>query len=254
MVQLFRDGRSYAHAFMNWQTKEQLNVEFMLNARAQIIDSRTVEAGGRRFTGQNMVIGTGAHVKVPQIPGLEMHGVYDFATLIEDLDYEPGKCVVIGGGKTAVEYGSFFNATGCETTIVTRSGIMQTPSLHHVDDDVRDYVTEGMRKRGITILEGAEPVEVRGSGTVSDVVVRLRSGETVTLGTESRDTRTGYRDELAGLKGRHRVWVVFSHRHKDEESLVRAYAEGMGRSVEVVKEPGAAAYLFDFSATTEPPR
>jgi 2-oxopropyl-CoM reductase (carboxylating) len=119
MVQLFRDGRSYAHAFMNWQTKEQLNVEFMLNARAQIIDSRTVEAGGRRFTGQNMVIGTGAHVKVPQIPGLEMHGVYDFATLIEDLDYEPGKCVVIGGGKTAVEYGSFFNATGCETTIVT---------------------------------------------------------------------------------------------------------------------------------------
>ena len=35
-----------------------------------------------------------------------MHGVYDFATLIEDLDYEPGKCVVIGGGKTAVEYGA----------------------------------------------------------------------------------------------------------------------------------------------------
>src|SRR5207302_9857824 len=52
MVQLFRDGRSYAHAFMNWQTKEQLNVEFMLNARARIIDSRTVEAGGRRFPGQ----------------------------------------------------------------------------------------------------------------------------------------------------------------------------------------------------------
>ena len=127
-----------------------LPFEFMLNARARIIDSRTVEAGGKRFTGQNMVIGTGAHVKAPQIPGLKMHGVYDFATLIENLDYEPGKCVVIGGGKTAVEYGSFFNATGCETTIVTRSGIMQTPSLHHVDDDVWDYVTEGMRKRGIT--------------------------------------------------------------------------------------------------------
>jgi hypothetical protein len=78
--------------------------------------------------------------------------------------------------------------------------------------------------------------------------------DAVTLGTEFRDSRTSYRDELAGLKGQRRVWVVFSHRHKDEESFVRAYAEGMGRCEEVVKEPGAAAYLFDFSATTEPPR
>lgn len=78
--------------------------------------------------------------------------------------------------------------------------------------------------------------------------------EAVTLGTESRGTRTGYRDELATLKGHRRVWVVFSHRHRDEESLIRAYAEGMGRGELVAKEAGAAAYLFDFCATTEPPR
>jgi hypothetical protein len=77
--------------------------------------------------------------------------------------------------------------------------------------------------------------------------------DAVTLGTEFRDNRTGYLDELARLKGHRRVWVIFSHRHRDEESLVRAYAEGMGRSVEVIKESGAAAYLFDFCATTEPP-
>jgi hypothetical protein len=76
----------------------------------------------------------------------------------------------------------------------------------------------------------------------------------VTLGTEFRDSRTGYRDELAALKGHHRVWVVFSHRHRDEESLVRAYAEGMGRCEQVVREAGATAFLFDFCATTEPPR
>jgi dihydrolipoamide dehydrogenase len=242
MVQLFRDGRSYAHAFMNWQTKEQLNVEFMLNARARIIDSRTVEAGGRRFTGQNMVIGTGAHVKVPQIPGLKIHGVYDFATLIEDLDYEPRKCVVIGGGKTAVEYGSFFNATGCETTIVTRSGIMQTPSLHHVDDDVRDYVTEGMRKRGITILEGAEPVEVRGSGTVSEVVVRLRSGETVTLGTDFVFVGTGEApntgwvlDALPGLKSDDAGAIIVDRRMLTSMPNVYAIGDAIGAPMEMFK-------------------
>lgn len=78
--------------------------------------------------------------------------------------------------------------------------------------------------------------------------------EAVTLGGESRDSRIGYRDELAKLKGHRRVWVVFSHRHKHEESLVRAYAEGMGRCDHAVKDAGAAAYLFDFCATTEPPR
>jgi hypothetical protein len=74
--------------------------------------------------------------------------------------------------------------------------------------------------------------------------------ESVTLGTEARDDRTLYRDEIAAFKGQPRVWVVFSHRHKDEESLVRAYAESFGKCVRVVKQPGAAAYLFDFSGTT----
>ena len=59
--------------------------------------------------------------------------------------------------------------------------------------------------------------------------------------------------ELAAFKGQSRVWVVFSHRHKDEESVVRAYAEGMGRSMRVVKYPGAVAYLFDFTGTTVAP-
>lgn len=74
--------------------------------------------------------------------------------------------------------------------------------------------------------------------------------EAVTLGTEASDDRLIYRDEMAAYRGQSRVWVVFSHRHKDEESLVRAYAESHGKCVKVVRQPGAAAYLFDFSGTT----
>lgn len=77
--------------------------------------------------------------------------------------------------------------------------------------------------------------------------------DAVTLGVVGRGDRTAYRDDLATLKGQPRVWVVFSHRHKDEESLVRAYAEGLGRCVQEVKEPGAAAYLFDFTGATVAP-
>ena len=46
---------------------------------------------------------------------------------------------------------------------------------------------------------------------------------------------------------RRRVWLVFSHRHQNEELVIRVYAEGMGRCVREVTGVGAAAYLFDFS-------
>jgi Dolichyl-phosphate-mannose-protein mannosyltransferase len=71
----------------------------------------------------------------------------------------------------------------------------------------------------------------------------------VVLGTEYREGRIGYRDELRRLAGHARVWIVFSHRHRDEESLVRAYAEGLGRCEREVRQPGATAFLFDFRDT-----
>ena len=72
--------------------------------------------------------------------------------------------------------------------------------------------------------------------------------DVVCLGTEARTTATAYRDELARLAGSPRVWLIFSHRHKHEESLIRAYAEGLGRCDRTLTAPGAAAYRFDFSA------
>jgi hypothetical protein len=69
----------------------------------------------------------------------------------------------------------------------------------------------------------------------------------VVKGTEYRGNRTGYRDELRNLAGEPRVWVIFSHRHQAEESLLRAYAEGLGECRQEIHQPGATAFLFDFS-------
>jgi dihydrolipoamide dehydrogenase len=181
MVKLFLAGRGSLHAFMNWQTKEQLEVEYVLNARATIVDNTTVTAAGRTFRARNLVLGMGARPVQPDIPGLELRGVHDFVSVVEELDYEPTRCVVIGGSKTAMEYGCFFQATGCDTTIVSRSPLMRTKSLHHVDEDLRQYVVGGMRKRGMEILEEAHPVSVNGDGSVEGVTVRLASGEEVDL-------------------------------------------------------------------------
>ena len=89
-------------------------MELLLNASAVVIDAHTVEVAGRRFTAKNLVLGTGASTVPPDIPGIDLQGVFDYATLIEDLDYDPKQCVIIGGSKVAVEYGSFFQAAGCQ--------------------------------------------------------------------------------------------------------------------------------------------
>lgn len=94
VVDVFRKGRVSAHAFMNWQTKTQLEVEYILNASARAIDPNTVEAVGRTFRARNVVIAIGAHQNQLDVPGADLPGVFDFGTLVEDLDYEPRTCVM----------------------------------------------------------------------------------------------------------------------------------------------------------------
>lgn len=64
----------------------------------------------------------------------------------------------------------------------------------------------------------------------------------VVYGHEHRGNPTGYRDELACLRGR--VWLIVSHRHGDEETLLRTWLSSRGPCEQVVQYPGAAAYYY----------
>ena len=231
-IELVKEGRAGAHALMNVQTKEQLDVEYVLNAWGNVIDKNTVEVAGRTFTGKNLVLGTGVRTQYPEIPGVGLKGVYDFATLLSDLDYEPSRCVIIGGSKVAMEYGSFFQAAGVQTTILTRSPLMRTASLHHIDEDLRRYVIEMMELRGIDIVEGAEPAEILGNGRVTGVVYRNADGNDVTIETDFVFIATGERPtqasqafiDLLGLETDDRGFVVVNKRM--ETSVPGIYAVG----------------------------
>ena len=262
IVELFRAGRGYPHAIMNWQSKEQLDMEFILNARATIIDAHTVEVAGQRFTARNLVLCTGAGTIFPEIPGIGLRGVFDFASLVEDLDYEPNRCVIIGGSKVALEYGSFFQATGCQVTILTRSPLMRTASLHHIDDGMRDYVIAMMRDRGIEIIEGAEPIEVLGNGKVSGVTYQAADGQVRQIDTDFVFVGTGERPNLdmyapLGLDIDERGFVVADARMRTSVPGVYATGDLLGPPMEMFKARktgvGAARnimgedYEFDFT-------
>jgi dihydrolipoamide dehydrogenase len=241
IVNLFRKGRSTAHAFMNWQTKEQLEVEYVLNAPARVLDANTVEAAGQKFKGRNLVLGTGASPSRPAVPGMDKPGVFDFATLIEELDYEPTRCVIVGGGKTSLEYGSFFHSTGCQTTIVSRSPLMRTPSLHHVDEGLRNYVVEGMRKRGVEILEGAQPVEIRGTDRVESVLIQVADGELLEIKTDfvfigaGEVPKSAQFSDVLGLELGRRGEIVVDEHMRTNVPNVYAIGDIIGPPMEMFK-------------------
>ena len=162
VVDLFRRGRTGPHAVMNYQSKEQLDIEFLLNAPARILDADTVEAAGEIFRARALVLALGAEPIRLDAPGSGLDGVHDYATFVETLDREPGETiVVVGGGKTAVEYGCFFNATGRRVVMLVRSRPLELIR----DGDTRAYALDRMREQGIEIIEGATVFAILGDAS-----------------------------------------------------------------------------------------
>jgi glutathione reductase (NADPH) len=130
---------------------EQIYVNMLKNSGVEIIEGRgvlvdphTVEVGGRHYTADNILIATGGHPTVPDIPGIE-HVISSNEAL--DLPQLPRKIVIVGGGYIAVEFAGIFRGFGCEVVEIIR----REDLLHGFDDDVRVALAQEMRGRGIEI-------------------------------------------------------------------------------------------------------
>jgi pyruvate/2-oxoglutarate dehydrogenase complex dihydrolipoamide dehydrogenase (E3) component len=172
IINMFRQGRVGPHAVMNYQSKELLDIEFILNSALNIIDVHHVQIGDYHLHTKNLVIATGSRPNILDLPNSSLKGVFNYRSLVEELDYEPGKTVVvIGGGKTAIEYGCFFNATGRRTLVVARE-IM--PMLK--DKETRDYALQMMQEQGMEFLSNSELLAIEGDDKVSQVRIKTPQG------------------------------------------------------------------------------
>jgi uncharacterized membrane protein len=71
------------------------------------------------------------------------------------------------------------------------------------------------------------------------------------VGIKSRENWKLYREDLGQLRGKGRVWILFSHVYPlfDEERLFLEYLDGMGKRLDGVRVTGASVYLFDLGVT-----
>src|SRR6266850_1776575 len=130
---------------------EQIYVNMLKNSGVEIIEGRgvlvdphTVEVAGRRYTAENILVATGGHPTVPNIPGIE-HVISSNEAL--DLPQLPRKIVIVGGGYIAVEFAGIFRGFGVEVVELIR----REELLYGFDDDIRVALAQEMRGRGIEI-------------------------------------------------------------------------------------------------------
>ena len=125
------------------------------SGEAKLLDRSNVSInnGGKyeKITGKNIVLATGARAR--ELPGMEADGdlvwTYKHALTPSRM---PKKLLVIGSGAIGVEFASFYNTFGANTTIVE----VLDRILPVEDEDVSSLAAEQFAKQGMTIKTGAK--------------------------------------------------------------------------------------------------
>ena len=116
----------------------------LIEGRARVQDSNTLEIGGRTITAANILIATGSQPSVPDVPGVEFAMTSDQAFHLSEL---PRRAIVVGGGYIAVEFAGIFHGLDVATTQLYRGPLF----LRGFDDDVRNFLASEMRGRGVDL-------------------------------------------------------------------------------------------------------
>ncbi len=108
----------------------------------------TTEKGTEELTGKAVVLATGARAR--ELPGLEADGdlvwTYKHALLPKRM---PKKLLVIGSGAIGIEFASFYNTLGAETTVVE----VMDRILPVEDAEISAFARKQFEKQGMKILE-----------------------------------------------------------------------------------------------------
>jgi dihydrolipoamide dehydrogenase len=108
------------------------------------------EKGTEELTAQNIVLATGARAR--ELPGLEADGdlVWTYKHALQP-PRMPKKLLVIGSGAIGIEFASFYNTLGADTTVVE----VMDRVLPVEDAEISAFAKKAFTKQGMTIMEKA---------------------------------------------------------------------------------------------------
>lgn len=154
-----------------------------MGGAARFADGGGLMLDGAPVAAGKIVIATGSHPHLPDIPGLDRVTHHDSTSILalEDL---PASLIVMGGGYIGVELAQVFARAGSAVTIVTRRGLLPGAEPEIAAALTGYFAEEGIAVRRGLIYEGVSEADGRISLQVAtDSGKEVISGETLLLAT-----------------------------------------------------------------------
>jgi glutathione reductase (NADPH) len=123
------------------------------------------------FSAKTVLVATGGHPAVPDVPGKEHLITSNECFELEQL---PASIVIIGAGYIGMEFASIFCGLGVAVTVLYRGEQI----LRDFDMDLRDGLAEAMRDRGVDLRMNTEIASIEKEG--DGYRVHLKRGGSVT--------------------------------------------------------------------------
>ncbi|RYE52691.1 MAG: glutathione-disulfide reductase, partial [Rhizobiaceae bacterium] len=119
----------------------------IIRERAVVTGPHTIKllGSGRELSAERLLVATGSHPHLPNIPGAEFgitsNEAFDLPTL-------PKTILIEGGGYIAVEFATIFAGLGVDTTLIYRGERV----MRGFDEDMRVGLEAGLTTRGVRLI------------------------------------------------------------------------------------------------------
>ena len=203
----------------------------------EIIKDRAIVTGpnsirlvgsGREMSARHLLVATGGHPFIPDIPGAEFgissNEAFDLPTL-------PRTILIEGGGYIAVEFATIFAGLGVDTTLIYRGDCV----LRGFDEDMRRGLEAGLTARGVRLIY---QTTIASLDKVGDAV-RANFSDGVSAPYDVVMFATGRRANTAGL-GLETAGVKLN---EDGSIAVDAYSQSSVPSIYAVGDVTGRAQL-----------
>ena len=136
---------------------------------AKFVDDHTIDVGGKRLTGEKILIASGSRPVVPAIEGSDEvpYLTSDLLTNNEPMElWElPRSLIILGGGYIALELGQMFHRFGTEVTILVQRS--EQLLAHGYEPELGEAIRESVQERGNQGRDQRATRSVRQDGTDS---------------------------------------------------------------------------------------
>ncbi|NNU80647.1 dihydrolipoyl dehydrogenase [Halovulum dunhuangense] len=178
------------------------------------------DKGTEELVAKNIILATGARAR--ELPGLEGDGkrVWTYKTALQP-PHMPKKLLVIGSGAIGIEFASFYNTLGAETTVVE----VMDRILPVEDAEISAFAKKQFTKQGMTILEKATVKKLdRAADKVTAHVEK--DGKTETHEFDTVISAVGIVGNVEGL-GLEKLGVKIDRTHVVTDEYCRTGVEGL---------------------------